>query len=238
VVEEVIVGALATNCWIYPFEYAGSGQESPDGSGDQAGRPCAVIDPGADEEAIISLLESRGLYPAYILLTHGHFDHIGALGLLAAHYDEKPIIAMHRSDAAKIGRNAYKAHKSDFDFMNIPDWEISGPMGRYMKVLKDGLPEPARLLEDGDRVGPFTVMHLPGHSPGSIGFYDEDQGLVFGGDVLFQDGIGRTDLPGGNWNEMVKSLKRLFTLKADTVVYPGHGPATTLARERRQFASL
>jgi glyoxylase-like metal-dependent hydrolase (beta-lactamase superfamily II) len=107
-----------------------------------------------------------------------------------------------------------------------------------MRILRQGLPEPSTLLEDGDRVGPFTVMHLPGHSPGSIGFYDEAQGLIFGGDVLFQDGIGRTDLPGGNWNDMVKSLRKLFTLNENTRVYPGHGPATTLAKEQRQFASL
>jgi glyoxylase-like metal-dependent hydrolase (beta-lactamase superfamily II) len=232
-VEKVIVGALDTNCWIYPLENDTAADDP-----DRSQRPCAVIDPGADAEAIISRLESLGLYPKYLLLTHGHFDHIGALGPLAAHYPEKPCIAIHRGDASHIGQNAYTAHRAGFDSIGLSTEELAVPLGIDMKTFRSSVPEADMLLEDGDRVGPFTVIHLPGHSPGSAGFYDEAQGLIFDGDVLFQDSIGRTDFPGGDWDDMVKSLKKLFTLDEKTVVYPGHGPATTLALERGQFSSL
>jgi glyoxylase-like metal-dependent hydrolase (beta-lactamase superfamily II) len=234
-VEEVIVGALATNCWIYPLE-----NDAADASPDTESRkkPCAVIDPGADAEAIISRLESLGLYPKYILLTHGHFDHIGAVGPLAAHYPDKPRIAIHRGDASRIGQNAYRAHKAGFDSIGLSTEELAVPLGIDMKTLRSSVPEADILLEDGDRVGPFTVIHLPGHSPGSVGFYNEEDAVLFSGDVLFKGDIGRTDLPGGDWDQMKNSLKRLFTLDPKTRVYPGHGPATTLAEERGQFTLI
>jgi glyoxylase-like metal-dependent hydrolase (beta-lactamase superfamily II) len=232
-IEQIIVGALETNCWIYvPEESEAAGKPPPA----EEARPCTVIDPGADAEAIIAGLDSLRLYPKYILLTHGHFDHIGALAPLAARYPEKPLIAIHRAEASRIGKNAYTTHKADFDFFGIPETDIPGSIGLHIENFR--LPEAGLLLEDGDTVGPFTVIHLPGHSPGSIGFYDEHAGVIFSGDVLFQGNIGRTDLPGGDWNKMKESLKKIFTLDPKTRVFPGHGPATILAGERRQFAAL
>jgi len=92
------------------------------------------------------------------------------------------------------------------------------------------------LLKDGDviKVGDlsFTVLHTPGHSPGSICLYGE--GVLFSGDTLFREGIGRSDLPGGNYRELMNSLHRLMALSEDTVVYPGHGPKTTIGTEKKQ----
>jgi glyoxylase-like metal-dependent hydrolase (beta-lactamase superfamily II) len=105
----------------------------------------------------------------------------------------------------------------------------------YVDDLWEPLPPPNRLLSEGDIIGPFKVIHLPGHSPGSAGFYNETAQALFSGDTLFNGGIGRTDLPGGDWNTLAASLKRLFTMDKNIKVYPGHGPATTLGDEQSLY---
>jgi glyoxylase-like metal-dependent hydrolase (beta-lactamase superfamily II) len=97
------------------------------------------------------------------------------------------------------------------------------------------MPSPTRLLAEGDTIGPFTVLHLPGHTPGSVGFFRESEGALFSGDTLFRDGSGRTDLPGGNSNHLEESLHRLMAMDADILVYPGHGEATTIGAERQYY---
>jgi glyoxylase-like metal-dependent hydrolase (beta-lactamase superfamily II) len=98
------------------------------------------------------------------------------------------------------------------------------------------MPPAGRLLAGGDRIGPFTVIHTPGHTPGSVCYYDEDAGVLFSGDTLFRGGYGRTDLPGGNRATLEKSLALLLSMDGGIAVCPGHGPGTTIREERRYLA--
>jgi len=185
-----------------------------------AGEEAAVIDPGGDAELIIGQLRHLGLTPSLILLTHGHIDHIAAVPELAEAYPEATI-AIHEADAAMLGDGS----------QSLASWI--------------GLPfqptEPGRLLADGDvlTLGPHTieVLHTPGHTPGGVAFLvrpDHAPDVLFSGDTLFAGGVGRTDFPGGDWQQLLASIReRLFALAPDTAVYPGHGEATTVGEERR-----
>jgi len=209
-IECLTVGQLATNCWLYPL----------------GEKEAAVIDPGDEADVIISALKKLNLFPAYILLTHGHFDHIAAVPDLAA-LESKPQIAIHRLDSQYLGKDAYAAHSisitaamGDASFIDV-----------FWPAGKRELPAPDILLEEGSTVGPLTVLHLPGHTPGSVAFWDKEEGIIFSGDTLFKSGYGRTDLPGGNEREIYKSLRRLFKMDGNIRVYPGHGGTTVISRE-------
>jgi glyoxylase-like metal-dependent hydrolase (beta-lactamase superfamily II) len=191
-----------------------------------------VIDPGAQADIIISLTEKLNLFPRYILLTHGHFDHVAALPALTARIAAgsglPAEIAIHRDDASYLGPGAYEVHRETFI--------AAAGNAAYVEEFRDPLPPAGRLLADGDILGPFRVLHLPGHTPGSAGFYDEKAGVLFTGDTLFTKGVGRTDLPGGDNRALTASLQKLFTLPENTVFFPGHGPfGGILGEERRLF---
>jgi glyoxylase-like metal-dependent hydrolase (beta-lactamase superfamily II) len=207
--NHIIVSDFATNCWVYPLN-AGGGAE------------CAVIDPGGEGSRIIAFLDKLQLIPRYILLTHGHFDHIGAVPALAAQYGAAEI-AIHAADAEYLGPDAYAVHSRSIR-------AVAGDTA-YVDALWNDLPPPGRILAEGDKIGPFTVLHLPGHTPGSIGLWDEQAGVLFSGDTLFYGNYGRTDLPGGDTAQLFASLKRLFAMDGGIRVYPGHGPATLIGRE-------
>jgi glyoxylase-like metal-dependent hydrolase (beta-lactamase superfamily II) len=211
-ITRLVVGPVSTNCFIY---------HPLDGDG------AALIDPGDEPDAIISALEGLSLVPRFIVLTHGHFDHIGALAAVAAAYKKHdPVIAIHRLDAEYLGPGSLEAHKAS----------VAVAMGDASIVSGWGEPPSAgRLLEDGEEIGPFTVLHLPGHTPGSAAFWDKEAGALFSGDVLFKRDCGRTDLPGGDGVAMRASLRRLFTLDACVEVYPGHGDFTTIGGEAARF---
>jgi glyoxylase-like metal-dependent hydrolase (beta-lactamase superfamily II) len=201
----ITVGDIATNCWIYPLN---------DGE-------CALIDPGAEPDRITARLKTLKLKPVYILLTHGHFDHIAALPRLAAAF--APVIAIHREDAEYLGPGSYQVHCRSFT--------AAAGSAAYVDAFWEDMPAPAVELAEGDTIGPFRVLHLPGHTPGSAAFYDEDAKVLFSGDTLFRGDYGRTDLPGGDTAKIMASLKRLFSMDKDIRVYPGHGPATTIGEE-------
>jgi hydroxyacylglutathione hydrolase len=196
--ELVVVGALETNCYLVY---------------DEETRECAVIDPGADPEKIISTIAELELKPVIVLNTHGHVDHIGA-----------------NSDIVQKYAVPLAMHAEDTGMLQVSDYiELSLLLGARNS------PAPDRLLAEGDEVAvgrtSLRVIHTPGHTPGSIGFVHG--GFLFSGDTLFCGGVGRTDLPGGSWKDLERSIReRILTLPEETVVLPGHGPHTTVEQER------
>jgi len=212
---KLVVGPIQTNCWIYAFDETQPNQ-------------CAVIDPGEDAEKIISAVKENSLTPKYILLTHGHFDHIIALPDLLDAFNPKPQIVIHHLDSRFLGPESYEIHRISVGYA------MGGKDSKeIMASLPKTLPSEDVFIDEGSEVGPFTVIHTPGHTPGSVSFWDKKNGNVFTGDTLFKNGFGRTDIPGGDPKQIYFSVKRLFELDSNTNVYPGHGEATTIGRERR-----
>jgi glyoxylase-like metal-dependent hydrolase (beta-lactamase superfamily II) len=223
----VVVGELNTNCYIYalPDEAAG---------GNAAHKTCAVIDPGADAELIIDTLQELRLSARYILLTHGHLDHVAGLAGLARSAAVEPgcQIAIHKDDAHFLGAASLEDHVVIFDAAGAERSFVAG-------ILRGNIPPAADIvLSDGDRIGPFTVLHSPGHSAGSACYYDEPEGVLFSGDTLFYHNTGRVDLPDSDEHAMAASIKKLLALPAQTRVYAGHGRDTTIAEERLSIQML
>ncbi|MDR0487150.1 MAG: MBL fold metallo-hydrolase [Treponema sp.] len=208
-ITRLTVGAIATNCWIYPLDDNGT---------------AALIDPGAEADRIISALEKLSLVPRFILLTHGHFDHIAALKEVAAAF--RPIIAIHRLDAEYLGPDSRPVHCRSF--------AAAAGDSSYIDAFWNEPPPADCLLEEGGTIGPFTVLHLPGHTPGSIALWDREAETLFTGDTLFEGDYGRTDLPGGDEEQIAASLRRLFAMDGNTGVYPGHGQITSIGREAKR----
>jgi glyoxylase-like metal-dependent hydrolase (beta-lactamase superfamily II) len=174
-----------------------------------------IIDPGADAEDIINVLEANKLTPAAILLSHGHADHISALDELLEHYRVPVKITTEDAAWAFTALNSFPGYEQ---VQKYPEDLIS--------VVRDG---------DEISAGDLTlqVLHTPGHTPGSVCFVADDGRAIFAGDTLFAGSIGRTDFPGGDWNAMAQSLKKLMQLAEDYDVYPGHGESTTIGNEKR-----
>lgn len=174
----------------------------------------AVVDPGDDADRILRLLADRKLTVAAIVNTHGHFDHVGGNQRLKAATDAPLMI--HAGDAPMLKRLAADASMFGLSAENSP--------------------APDRTVDEGDSVEfgklSLTVLHTPGHSPGGIALRGD--GCVFVGDTLFAGSIGRTDLPGGNYETLIRSVReKLFVLPDDTRVFCGHGPETTIGREKK-----
>ncbi|MBP7558063.1 MAG: MBL fold metallo-hydrolase [Chitinophagaceae bacterium] len=181
---------------------------------------CCIIDPGCyfDEEKNIlrQAIENGGLRPLLLLNTHCHLDHVFGNQFVVDTWGLQPHI--HEKERPVLDRAAEAGLRWQLPFVNY-----TGPV---------------HLLEAGDLVklgnDSMSVLFTPGHSPGSISFHNAAQHFVIGGDVLFQGSIGRTDLPGGDYDTLIDSIKtQLLPLPDDTIVYSGHGPATTIGRERR-----
>lgn len=174
-----------------------------------------VIDPGAAIPELLERIEQEQLTIFAVLLTHAHIDHIEGVGKVVR-YSNAPVY-LHAAD-----RRMYEAAPIQ-------------AMQFGMQV--DALPSIDHELRDGTRLDliglHFDVRHVPGHSPGHVLFHLEQQGVAFTGDVVFQGSIGRTDLPGGNYTELMQSIRQqVLTLPVATELFTGHGPPTTVARER------
>ncbi len=205
-IEAMVVGEIQANCYLV---------------GDGKSNDIAVIDPGGDGPDIIARIEEKGYHPVYIIDTHGHIDHMWANADLKAAYPDAEILI----------------HEDDAHMLTDAAANLSGFMGRSITS-----PPADRTLSEGDQLElgslVFDIVHIPGHSPGGIALItkDEDSGktVVFCGDAVFAYSIGRTDFPGGSYEKLISGIKqKLLTLPDDTVLYPGHGPATTVGTERR-----
>lgn len=203
-VEPIVVGPLFSNCYILWDEETNQG---------------VIIDPGDEAETILKTVKNLGIKIKYILATHGHFDHVGAVAKLR-----------------KALNVEFLAHKDDLFFL-----EDGENAAQRWGIQIDQPPKPDHYIEDGDKIkfGKFelTVIHTPGHSPGGVSFLNNR--MLFCGDTLFQGSIGRTDFRKGSFEDLAKSIKtRLYTLPDDTIVYTGHGPVTSIGDEKRYNAFI
>lgn len=201
-VRSYSLGPVQTNCYIV------SNKE----------KDCLIFDPGEEGARIISELRKNGLNPLAILLTHTHFDHIGAVDTIREAY-QIPLY-VHEKEVAWL---ADPMKNGSGKYAELPNYSVNLPDNEHI-IRTEGELE----------IGAFTmtVAHTPGHSPGSVSFIFKEDGFAIVGDTLFEQSIGRTDLIGGSTNVLLKSIHdKLLSLPEDTIIYPGHGNYTTPASE-------
>lgn len=178
---------------------------------------CLIVDTGLDAEPLVNFLKENRLIPTAIILTHGHIDHIAGVVELRKHYTDTKLYI----------------HQLDADMLTNSRKNLSLFSGNNFNT------EPADcILNEGDIIDSaeikLKVLHTPGHSPGGICLYCESEDIVFAGDTIFANSVGRTDFPGSSFSDLKKSIKnKLFTLPDETIVYTGHGPKTSIGYEKQ-----
>ena len=199
IIKKIAVGPLQENCYI---------------AADEKTKKAIVIDPGDEPDRILEVIRDNNFEISAVILTHAHFDHVGAAG------DIK------RATGAKV-------------FINDGDMELYKGVrdqAAFWGYEVDDLPEPDGFIKEGDEVSAgeltFKILNTPGHSPGGICLYGE--GTLFSGDTIFQGSVGRTDFYGGDMTKLKESFKRILGLPEDTIILSGHGPETTIGREKRE----
>lgn len=200
------LGPWATNCYV-----VAPSQPAAEGS------PCWIIDASFEPEPLIEHILEREFKPEALIFTHAHIDHIAGAFEIRRAFPEIPVLI----------------HELEERWLLDPELNLSASAGIPVTA-----PQATRLLKGGDTLDladvHWRVLHVPGHSPGSIALWCERAHTLFGGDALFSGSIGRTDFPGCSFEDLERSIRtKLYTLPDQTVVLPGHGPSTTIGREKR-----
>lgn len=214
-INRLIVGPMFTNAYVVSV----------------GKKECILIDPGADATLLVQRLETMNLIPQAILFTHGHIDHTSAAGGIVEHYaarDQSITIGIHREDSVLLGATAAQQNRDIFS--SLGENAITA-----LESFEGEIPEAHFFFAYGESVldTDLVAMHTPGHSPGSTCFYSESRQVLFTGDTLFFNSIGRTDFPGGDESLVLSAVtETLFNLPEETRVLPGHGPLTSIEREK------
>ncbi len=204
-------GPLQTNCYLYSSD----------------DEHLFIIDPAADAKQIIAEVSDTGITPTAVILTHTHFDHILAVGKIVEHYGGIPLYC-HLLETDHMGERGKSYQLKELK-------SLAPQLLSYAQESLSTLPEVSKALNHQDMVEDSTlrVLHTPGHTPGSICLYDEQEEVLFAGDTLFRDSVGRSDFEGGDHESLISHItERLMSLPGETVVYPGHGGSTTIGHEK------
>jgi glyoxylase-like metal-dependent hydrolase (beta-lactamase superfamily II) len=202
-IECLVLGLYEANCYVLRKS--------------AAEHKCVVIDTGLDANGMLEYLTAKRFEPTAVILTHGHADHIGGVAGIKGKWPESRIY-VHQADVPMLTN-------AEDNLSLLTGVTVESPLADVK--LKDG-----DIIDEGQIK--LTVLHTPGHTPGGISLYAQADAILFSGDTLFADSVGRTDFPGGDMEQLVNGIKdKLFVLPEATVVYPGHGPQTSIGHEKK-----